>query len=263
MATQTSARTLQITSYNIHKGYCASNRRFILSEIREAMRQLNPDILFLQEVVGHQLRYRGKNEDHPASQFEYLAEEIWHHHVYGKNAIYSHGHHGNAILSKQAFLHTQNIDISRWKFSRRGILMGRLESGVYVLCAHFGLVGLERRYQMRDMLQLIQSHIPSTVPLIIAGDFNDWRLSLDKKFKKNGFKEAYSECGIKPAKTFPAKLPLLSVDRIYYRNMNLIDAEVLKKSPWKKLSDHCALSANFFWPRNYSEEEPSSVSTSA
>lgn len=260
MATQKTVQTLQITSYNIHKGYCASNRRFILSEIREAMRQLNPDILFLQEVVGHQLRYHSKDEDHSASQFEYLAEELWPHHVYGKNAIYSHGHHGNAILSKQAFLHTQNIDISRWKFSRRGILMGRLESGVYVLCAHFGLIGLERRYQMRDLLQLIESHIPANEPLIIAGDFNDWRLRLDKIFKKNHFKEAYSECQIRPARTFPAKLPLLSVDRIYYRNMNLIDADVLKQRHWKKLSDHCALNANFKWEKKDYGEGASSAS---
>jgi len=245
MDTKTSQQSLQIASYNIHKGYCAVNRRFVLDEIREAIRQLNPDILFLQEVVGHQLRYHTQDEDHPASQFEYLAEEIWPHHVYGKNAIYSHGHHGNAMLSKQAFLHTQNIDISRWKFSRRGILMGRLENGVYVMCAHFGLLGLERRYQMRDLLNLIESQIPPDEPLIIAGDFNDWRLRLDKKFKKNHFKEAYSECQIRPARTFPAKLPLFSVDRIYYRNMDLLNAEVLKHSPWKTLSDHCALKADF------------------
>ena len=260
MDTVTAHQSLQITSYNIHKGYCAANRRFILSEIREAIRQLNPDILFLQEVVGHQLRYHVKDENHSSNQFEYLAEEIWPHHVYGKNAIYSHGHHGNAILSKQAFLHTQNIDISRWKFSRRGILMGRLESGVYVLCAHFGLLGLERRYQMRDLLRLIESHIPPNEPLVIAGDFNDWRLSLDKKFKRNGFKEAYSECGIKPARTFPAKLPLLSVDRIYYRNIHLIDVKVLKQHPWKKLSDHCALDANFYWEKKGYEEGVSSSS---
>ncbi len=38
------------------------------------------------------------------SQFAFLADEIWPHFAYGKNAIYSAGHHGNAILSKHPIL---------------------------------------------------------------------------------------------------------------------------------------------------------------
>jgi endonuclease/exonuclease/phosphatase family metal-dependent hydrolase len=250
MRTQTNHANLHIASYNIHKGYCAKNRRFILDEMRQAIRDLDSDVLFLQEVVGHNLRYHSKPHDDQATQFEYLAEEIWPHHAYGKNAIYDHGHHGNAILSKHAFLHQENIDISQWQFSRRGVLMGKLDNGIYVLCAHFGLLGLERRFQMRELLKLIDNQIPPHLPLIIAGDFNDWQLKLDKKFKRSGFKEAHSECKIKPAKTFPAKMPLLSVDRIYFRNLDLLDAQVLNQAPWNKLSDHCAIKAHFSWSKH-------------
>ena len=237
--------TLHIASYNIHKGYCSYNRRFILNEIRQAIRHLNADVLFLQEVVGHHMRYHAKSHEQNNSQFEYLAEEIWPYHAYGKNAVYAHGHHGNAILSKQAFTHTQNINITQWKFSQRGVLMSQLSSGITLLCAHFGLIGLERRYQLRQLLHFIDQHVPPDKPLIVAGDFNDWALRLDKLFKQDGFKEAHSECAKKPAKTFPAKLPLLSVDRIYFRNMRLLNAQVLNQAPWNELSDHCAIHAQF------------------
>ena len=237
--------SLHVASYNIHKGYCAKNRRFVLDEIRKAIRDLNPDILFLQEVVGHGLSYKDHSHDNAATQFEYLADEIWPHLAYGKNAIYDHGHHGNAILSKHAFQHSENIDITQWQFSQRGVLMGKLDNGVNVLCAHFGLIGLERRYQMKELLKFIDQHIPISEPLIIAGDFNDWSLRLHRHFIADGFKEAHSEHKMRPARTFPAKMPLLSVDRIYFRNLVLEKAQVLKKAPWTQLSDHCAIDAKF------------------
>ena len=170
---------------------------------------------------------------------------MWPHHAYGKNAIVGDGHHGNAILSKHPFVHWENYDISRWWFSQRGILMGKMDNNVYVLCCHFGLISLERRYQLRHLLELVTHHIPLQSPVIIAGDFNDWRLKLDKKLKWEGFREAHSEVGNRPARTFPAAAPLLHMDRIYYKNLKLVDAEVMRDSPWNKLSDHCALTASF------------------
>ena len=50
------AEQFRICSYNIHKGFGAANRRFRLEDMRDAIRSVDADICFLQEVVGPQLR---------------------------------------------------------------------------------------------------------------------------------------------------------------------------------------------------------------
>jgi endonuclease/exonuclease/phosphatase family metal-dependent hydrolase len=237
---------LRICTYNIHKGFSTSNRKFLLHDIRHAIRMLDSDFVFLQEVMGEN---NGKRGNSLGNQFEYLADSIWHHHAYGQNAIYDNGHHGNAILSKYPFIEHKNIDVSQMKVSQRGLLIGKTENGIYLLCVHLGLFSLERRIQLSALIKLVKKEVPKKAPLIIAGDFNDWNLDIHRKITEQlKVKEAYSTLFEKPAKTFPSKFPLLAMDRIYYRNLELVDAEVLSGKPWSRLSDHCALAAIFAVP---------------
>jgi len=56
---------LKIVSYNIHKGFNVSHREFILPQMREALREIDPDFIFLQEVQGkHKKRNLKKIEKH-------------------------------------------------------------------------------------------------------------------------------------------------------------------------------------------------------
>ncbi len=236
----------RICSYNIHKGFNSGNRGFRLEDIRTAIRSLNADICFLQEVVGHRLAYGDKHFDSEANQFEYLADQTWPHHAYGQNAIVEEGHHGNAILSKVPFVQWQNYDVSRWRFSSRGLLYGRLENGLHLVCAHLGLFARERRFQVRRMLEVIERHCEPGEPVIVAGDFNDWRLQADRLMRgEAGFCEVIAAQGGRPARSFPAVLPLLRVDRIYYRGLELEEAHLLRGGVWNRLSDHAALTASF------------------
>lgn len=233
----------RVCSYNIHKGFSTSNRKFLLQDIRHAIRTVNSDFVFLQEVMGENQSKRGNRH---RNQFEFLADSIWQHHAYGQNAIYDTGHHGNAILSKFPFVEHKNVDVSLWNFSQRGLLLGKTDNGVYLLCVHLGLLALERQTQLQSLVALVNKEIPKDAPLIIAGDFNDWSMDIDKRISKTlHVKEAYSTMYGKPARTFPSKLPILPMDRIYYRNLELVDTEVLSGKPWSKLSDHCALTAIF------------------
>ena len=82
--------------------------------------------------------------------------------------------------------------------------------------------------------------------VIIAGDFNDWRGQAEKYLEtelalKEGFKTLYGS----HAKTFPALKPTLPVDRIYYRNLDLQTCMSLGELPWRNLSDHIPLFAEF------------------
>ncbi|CAI8878474.1 hypothetical protein EMIT0P253_360006 [Pseudomonas sp. IT-P253] len=45
-------RRFTVLTINTHKGFTALNRRFILPELREAVRSVSADVVFLQEVHG-------------------------------------------------------------------------------------------------------------------------------------------------------------------------------------------------------------------
>lgn len=238
---------LRILSYNIHKGFSPNNSRFVLDEIRHAIRSVDAEMVFLQEVMGSNLKHNLKHPNWvPGAQFEFLADDIWPHYAYGKNAIYQHGHHGNAILCKLPFSHWANTDVSRFRYSRRGILHGVVGEHLHVFCMHLGLLGFERRYQLEALIETVKQQVPADAPLIIAGDFNDWKCSVDKiLFNRLGVREAFREFRGRPARTFPAALPLLQLDRIYYRGLSVVDADRLLGERWQNLSDHCPLYAEF------------------
>src|SRR4051794_6046394 len=118
-------KQLRLISYNIHKGFSSGRKKLVLNKIRSALHVIHPDIVLLQEVQGEHEGHSQRFKDWPAQpQFEYLAHELWPHFAYGKNAVYTHGHHGNAILSKYPFSDFENIDVSTNAFERRGLLHG-------------------------------------------------------------------------------------------------------------------------------------------
>src|SRR5690606_4779870 len=101
MTTEDTPLTLKVLTVNTHTGFTALNRRFILHELREAIRATGADIVFLQEVLGAHEHHASKHDSWPAtSQYEFLADSIWKDFAYGRNAVYPYGHHGNALLSK-------------------------------------------------------------------------------------------------------------------------------------------------------------------
>ncbi|MCX2983038.1 EEP domain-containing protein [Halieaceae bacterium IMCC14734] len=244
-----SSPSFTICSYNIHKGFSAGNRQFLLHDMREAIRSVGADICFLQEVVGHQIRYGSAQDAETATQFEFLADSAWPHYAYGKNAIVAEGHHGNAILSKIPFTEYQNHNISRWQFSQRGLLCGRLGNSLTLICVHLGLLGSERAYQMKRLQEVIEKNCKPHEPVIVAGDFNDWRLRGDNMMRQElGFNEVFSELRGRPVRSFPAALPVLRMDRIYFRGLQLESARALRGGIWRRLSDHAALCASFSNP---------------
>jgi endonuclease/exonuclease/phosphatase family metal-dependent hydrolase len=241
---------IRVISYNIHKGFSMGNRKFILRKIRESLHLVHPDLVFLQEVLGHHEGHRRNVKDWPDQpQFEFLADQLWPHFAYGKNAIYTSGHHGNAILSKYPFHFYENIDISTNVLERRGLLHGIIDipgkkKPLHAICVHLGLLEAERVQQVLRLCARIESHVPHDEPLVIGGDFNDWRgrisSTLEKKLDVN---EVFRTLYGMHARTFPSWLPALRLDRIYYRGLKVQTAQALAVRPWSELSDHAALVA--------------------
>ncbi|MBX3616494.1 endonuclease/exonuclease/phosphatase family protein [Nitrosomonas sp.] len=244
--------SLKVLTYNIHKGFSASNLRFILHEIKSSLRHINADIVFLQEVHGERNISDNRFDDWPNNrQFEFLADQVWQHFAYGKNAIYKSGHHGNAILSKYPFIEWDNINVSLLRSASRSLLHGTIQIPgtnlkVHIICVHLGLFGLEREHQLSTLARRINSHVPSDEPLIIAGDFNDWRGRAEHYLYRDlGVKEVFKTTNGTYARTFPSWLPVLSMDRIYFRGLDVINCNFLHGQPWRRMSDHIPLFAEF------------------
>ncbi|MCO5100620.1 MAG: endonuclease/exonuclease/phosphatase family protein [Burkholderiaceae bacterium] len=241
---------LRVLTVNTHKGFTAFNRRFVLHELREAVRAVSADIVFLQEVLGEAAaparRARG---EWPASQYEFLADSIWPQYAYGKNAVHRGGHHGNAVLSKFPIVDFENRDVSVSGRERRGLLHCVLQVPgrslpVHAICVHLGLNEAQRRWQLERLCQQIEERTPADAPLIVAGDFNDWRLRAHARLRRcAGLVEVFVEATGSAARTFPARWPVLKLDRIYVRNARTARPVMLRPRPWSRLSDHAPLAA--------------------
>jgi endonuclease/exonuclease/phosphatase family metal-dependent hydrolase len=237
---------LRVLTVNTHKGFTALNRRFILPELREAVRSTSADLVFLQEVLGGHDRHATRYQDWPSmSQYEFLADSMWSDFAYGQNAVYPDGHHGNALLSKYPIIRHRNLDVSITGPERRGLLHCVLQvpghDEVHAICVHLSLLESHRQLQLDLLCQLLES-LPDDAPVIIAGDFNDWQLQGNKRLGRCDYlHEVFERNNGHLAKTYPARFPMLRLDRIYLRNATSHSPRILGNRPWTHLSDHLPL----------------------
>ncbi len=256
---------IRVLTYNLHKGFSflpwlrelRSRPGYIIDKMRAAIRATHADIVFLQEIGGLESPHATE------CQLEFMADEIWKHFSYGKNAVYqsdrplhlpprkSDGnltrHHGNAILSKFPITFSENINISLNSYEKRGILHCRADLGrgreADLICTHLNLRELDRRKQIQLITQRIARKVSDDAPMILAGDFNDWRRTATSHLKSQ--LQLHEVAEPKGFLTFPASFPFLSLDRIYYRNLELADAHVTQSKTWGDLSDHLGIIADF------------------
>jgi endonuclease/exonuclease/phosphatase family metal-dependent hydrolase len=257
---------LRIVTYNIHKGVSTLGRRPRIHALKQALTGLQADIVFLQEVQGrHDLLALRHSGSWPSQgQHEYLAEDHQHS-AYGMNAVYDHGHHGNALLSNFPIVSAFNHDVSDHAFESRGILhcvVKIAEQDVHCYVIHLGLFAGSRLRQTQSLIAAVESTAPPNAPLLIAGDFNDWTNALSKSLRERlGVYEVFdrhlsarsfgdylrrlSGRGLRksPARTFPSAMPVLQLDRIYVRGFEISHANVLHGASWARLSDHAPIVA--------------------
>ena len=163
---------LTLVSYNIHSGI-GTDGRFDLHRVGEVLREIDADIIALQEVGD----FRGKTsrEDQP----EHLAELLGLHMAFGPNVVRNGRRYGNAILSRLPILKSKNYDLSVTSREPRGALRCDLDLGkgrqLHVFCLHLGLSIGERRRQ--ESLLLSADILRDAVrkdPVVVCGDFNYW-----------------------------------------------------------------------------------------
>jgi endonuclease/exonuclease/phosphatase family metal-dependent hydrolase len=239
---------LTVMTVNIHKGFTSFNRKFMLPELRDAVRKVGADVVFMQEVLGTHQEH-GRRIEGVEGQYEFLADSIWPQFAYGRNMVYPKGHHGNAVMSKFPIVEYQNHDCSIAGPEKRGLLhcvlqVPNFQQQVHVICVHLGLAEAHRQQQLDLLCEISHTEVPADAPLIVAGDFNDWRRRAnDKLWNEAGLREIFVTAYGEPAKTFPSIFPVLSLDRIYVRNCSVHLPVVLPRKPWAHLSDHAPLVA--------------------
>jgi endonuclease/exonuclease/phosphatase family metal-dependent hydrolase len=266
---------IRVATYNIHKGVSSIRAEPRVLALKQAIGLFDADVVFLQEVQGkHDLKAAKYGAEHlgtkhwpAAAQHEYFAGESRHlHAAYGMNAVYDHGHHGNALLSAFPIANMANHDVSDHAYEQRGILHCVLNTPhgiVHCYVVHLGLFEAGRRRQTQALISAVRASAPDGEPVIIAGDFNDWRNTLSAELRNAlGVVEAFDELGgtpsalseimrtlrrkssVNPARTFPSALPFFRLDRIYVRGFKVDNAEVMHGSLWAKLSDHAPIVAS-------------------
>jgi endonuclease/exonuclease/phosphatase family metal-dependent hydrolase len=242
-------KKLRVVTLNIHKGLSLLNRRMVLHELREGLETLKPDIVFLQEVQGLNQRFALRFAAYPqAPQHVFLAGDGWQH-CYGRNAVYDHGHHGNAILSRFGFLSFENEDVSDHRYERRGLLHSVVavpgwRRNLHCVCVHLSLHERGRHRQLEAISGRLEELASRDLPIIIAGDFNDWRHRASAILERRlGMAEVSVAHHGRVLATFPSVLPMLRLDRIYVRGFKVVSSQVHRGKPWSMLSDHLAVSA--------------------
>lgn len=243
--------TIRVMSYNIHKGFDFWGR-FSLEPMKRALLETHADILLLQEVVGENKDLLQHFKDTPnENQFEYLADTLWPHYSYGKNAVFPERHHGNAILSKFPILSNHNLNISTNKYESRGLLHAEVEipetgGRLHLFNTHLNLLEGGRKIQTDRVIRWIREKLHGDSSFVLAGDFNDWSQSLTEQFNSGlQAEECFQHLFGRHARSFPALWPQLHLDRVYFRGLKAQKAKVLKGLPWTQLSDHLPLLAEF------------------
>jgi len=230
-------------TYNIHKGIGGIDRRYDLRRIVEVITHYHPDIVFLQEV----------DESVPRSledrQAEQLAKQLkFPHFLFQGNVAVKSGWYGNAILSRFPLGTQFDLDLKVSIKKPRRALITRAEvstgstSQTLLLCnTHLGLSGFERSVQIKRILLLAEVN-QASMPFIVGGDFNDvWSEHGRKLMFPLGF-----QCAVDRANTFPAALPIRSLDAIYYRGgLRLLDSFAGRIGLARQASDHLPVVADF------------------
>jgi len=240
---------LRVVTLNIHKGLSQFNRRMVIHELREGLRALKPDLVFLQEVAGLNRRHALRFAAWPGeAQQEFLAgDELQH--VYGRNRVHQHGHYGNALLSRYPILSSENEDVSDHRYERRGLLHTVVKvpgwrRNLHCVCVHLSLHERGRRRQLDAIAERLEELAGNRLPIIVAGDFNDWRQRAGPILgEKLGLTEVSAAAGGRHQRTFPSVLPMFRLDRIYVRGFKVLSTHVHRGPPWALLSDHLAVSA--------------------
>jgi endonuclease/exonuclease/phosphatase family metal-dependent hydrolase len=246
---------LRVATYNIAKGVrgLGPRKRLEIHNLGLGIEALDADLVFLQEVRSFHhreaLRFERTSFGWPKQgQADFLAPEGYEA-AYRTNAVTRHGEHGNALLSRWPLGDIGHHDVSDHPFEQRGLLHVPVRWQGHVLhaiVAHLGLIHASRVRQVERLARFIEREVPAGEALIVAGDFNDWGERLDPGMADLGLQRAAgpNTAHWRQPLTFPSRVPVFALDRIYLRGLRCTGVHVPRGASWARMSDHLPLVAD-------------------
>lgn len=224
------AGTLRVATWNVHGCVGRDGVRDVLRTAR-AVRGLGADIVALQELDS---RYGGEDV------FDMLSAAVGPHAVGARTLRGPEGDYGHLLASRMPCDAPYVYDVSAPGREPRQIIETRvvLPGGerLAVFAVHLDLRARARRAQLAQLRRLVEAAAP--LAAIALGDFNlAW-----------GASAVRSLGGVlwpvpAPA-TFPARCPVLRLDRIWCRPPGLIRAAAVPADADRSASDHLPLVAD-------------------
>ncbi len=235
---------LRVVSYNIHKCIGGVDRRYEPERVAEVLRNLEADVLLLQEVDHNVPRSNRDRQVDLLGELVGMRYRTWFPNV----DVRGGGHYGNAILSRYPLIESTNIDVSIRFKKKRSVLHGvirvrhdDIDRTVHVYNMHLGLARFERRIQLR---KFVESHPFATLhedtPVVVGGDLNDVYGRLGELLVPAGFR------GVdRRPLTFPAWGPLRPLDAIFVRGaVDYVKLARCESELARRASDHRPLVAD-------------------
>lgn len=234
----TPEREIFVASYNIHKGV-GGDRRRDLQRTAAVIAELGADVIALQEA-DRRFGDRKGLLDLTAMRRDLGLREV---EVHGRGV--SHGWHGNVVLVREGIEIEEVHQMALPGFEPRGALMSDIVidgAPLRVIGAHFGLLPRSRTRQTAAILDKLAGLTDR--PTLLMGDLNEWRVETGPLA---GFLRHFP-----PAPTvasFPARYPMLALDRVMLSGHGLIASVEAHGSPLaRRASDHLPIKARLRIP---------------
>jgi endonuclease/exonuclease/phosphatase family metal-dependent hydrolase len=219
---------LRLASYNIHIGV-GRDGHFHPERIESVLRECEADVIALQEVQLGEGTFDMLAHLTSATGFTALAGPTLTHPT--------HGHYGNALLSRHPVTRHRRLDLSVPGHEPRGALDATVDCGngvgLRVIATHLGLRPTERRLQVRSLLREVSADTHRG-PTVLLGDLNEWFLwGRTLRWLHRHFERPPA-----PA-TFPSGWPIIALDRVWVKPRACLRSIEVHRSGLARLaSDH-------------------------
>jgi endonuclease/exonuclease/phosphatase family metal-dependent hydrolase len=228
---------VRIATYNIHR--CRGmDRRVVPVRIIEVLREIDADVIALQEVIGAGPAGAGQAEEIGAGLgMGWVMNYV--------RTLRAH-QFGNVVLSRYPIVHHSQYDLSWRTCESRNCQRADLDIGgqvLHVYNVHLGTAVLERRYQAGRLASFVHDR-RVTGPKVILGDFNEWMRGLATKTLSSLFESVDIAAHLKRRRTYPGLFPVVHLDHIYYEGrVEVTSVEMPRTRKALMASDHLPLVA--------------------